>query len=97
MLNLISVGKMTQYNTGLKRANRGFTLIELMVVVVIVAIGVSLALPVFDDISQRRQVTSQAEQLAAFISQAQSEAVKQNQPIFPAPKQYRNTLNNPDL
>jgi len=61
--------------------NRGFTLIELMIVVVIVAIGVSLAVPSYTDAMQRREITAQAENLVAFVSIAQSEAVKVNELI----------------
>ena len=61
--------------------SRGFTIIELMIVVVIIAIGVALAVPTFENIAQRRQTTSEAEQLAAFLSLAQSEAVKHNEKV----------------
>lgn len=59
----------------------GFTLVELMVVLAITAIGVALATPTFEDIAERRQTTSAAEQLAAFLRTAQSEAVKRNEQI----------------
>ncbi|MGA9574757.1 MAG: GspH/FimT family pseudopilin [Lysobacterales bacterium] len=61
--------------------NKGFTLIELMIVLVIVAIGVALAVPAYQDVVQRRETTAQAEELSAFINFAQSEAVKYNQMI----------------
>ena len=62
-------------------ANKGFTLLELMIVMVIVAIGVALAVPAYQDIIQRRETTSKAEQLSAFLAYAQSEAVKTNEMI----------------
>jgi Tfp pilus assembly protein FimT len=52
-----------------------------MIVLVIVAIGVALATPTFQDVTQRRQTTAQAQELAAFLSFAQGEAVKKNTPI----------------
>jgi len=63
------------------KVSPGFTMLELMIVMVIVAIGLALAVPTFQDVTQRRQTTAQAEELAAFLSFAQSEAVKQNRPI----------------
>ena len=60
---------------------RGFTLIELMVVLAVVAIITTLALPSYRAILEKRQVTSGAQQLAAFVSSAQLEAVKRNQRV----------------
>ena len=58
--------------------NEGFTLIELMVVIAVVAIITSFALPSYRMLIEKRQVTSGAEQLASFISSAQIEAVKRS-------------------
>ena len=57
----------------------GFTLIELMITVVIVAIGVSLAVPSWNNLVQKRRTTGGAEEIAAFLASAQSEAVKRNE------------------
>lgn len=62
-------------------SNKGFTLIELMVVLAVVAVIASLALPSYRTILEKRQVTSGAEQIAAFISGVQMEAVRRNEPI----------------
>jgi prepilin-type N-terminal cleavage/methylation domain-containing protein len=58
---------------------QGFTLIELMIVVAVLAIITSLALPSYRMIMEKRQVTSGAEQIKAFLSSAQLEAVKHNE------------------
>jgi len=60
---------------------RGFTLIELVIVMVIVAIGVALAAPSYQDIIERRHTTAKAENLAAFMAYARSEAVKRNKQV----------------
>ena len=60
---------------------RGFTILELMIVLVISAIGVALAVPTYQDVMQRRETTAQAEELAAFMSFAQGEAIKTNRLI----------------
>lgn len=59
--------------------NKGFTVIELLIAVAVVAIVMSLALPSYRAILEKRQVTSGAEQVMAFLSTAQMEAVKRNQ------------------
>ena len=60
---------------------KGFTLIELMIAIGVVAIITSLALPSYRTIIEKRQVTSGAEQLAAFLSSAQMESVKRSDNI----------------
>lgn len=57
-------------------AQRGFTAIELMVVVAIVAILTALAAPSFAPLIERWRVRSAAEELSATIYFARSEAIK---------------------
>lgn len=59
--------------------NNGFTLIETMIVLAVAAIIMSLALPSYRSIVEKRQVTSAAEQLTAFLGTMKGEAVKLNQ------------------
>lgn len=61
--------------------HKGFTLIEVMIAIGVLAIIMSLALPSYRSIMEKRQVTSSAEQLSAFMSVAQMEAVKRNQQV----------------
>ncbi len=61
--------------------HKGFTVIELMITVAVIAIITSLALPSTMRIIEKRQVTSGAQQLTAFMSSAQMEAVKRNEMI----------------
>lgn len=57
----------------------GFTVIELMMAVGVLAIITALALPSYRSIIEKRRVTSAAEQAMAFLSSAQFESVKRNQ------------------
>jgi prepilin-type N-terminal cleavage/methylation domain-containing protein len=61
--------------------HKGFTLIELMVVIAVVAIITSFALPSYRTLIEKRQVTSGAQQITAFISAAKMEAIKRNEMI----------------
>jgi type IV fimbrial biogenesis protein FimT len=60
---------------------RGFTLVEVLMSVVLMAIGVALALPSYRDMVEKRQVTNGAEQLASFINSAQGVAMRTNRLI----------------
>lgn len=64
-------------NQGIK----GFTLVEVMITTVIVAISVGLALPSWNTMIEKRQLVSAAEEIASFIRFAQSEAVKSNDTV----------------
>jgi len=57
---------------------RGFTIIELMIVIGVIAIITSLALPSYRTIIEKRQVTSGAEQLGAFLSAVKIESIKRS-------------------
>ena len=59
----------------------GFTVIELMITIAVLAIVFSLALPSYRAIIEKRQVTSGAEQATAFFSTVKSIAVKRNEDI----------------
>lgn len=61
--------------------SKGFTIIEFMVALGVLAIITSLALPSYRALFEKRQVTSAAEQLGAFLSSAQLESVKRNQRV----------------
>lgn len=62
-------------------SGRGFTLIELLIVIVIIALALVLSVPSWDRATQKRRVTGAAEQVAALVTTAQSEAIKRNQPV----------------
>lgn len=63
------------------RFKSGFTLVELLVVITIVAISITFVSPSWDKASQKRRVANAAEQAAAFVALAQGEAQKRNQPV----------------
>jgi type IV fimbrial biogenesis protein FimT len=52
-----------------------------MVSIALVAISAALALPSYQNMLEKRQLTSGVEQIAAFMNAAQLEAVRRNEPI----------------
>ena len=61
--------------------HRGFTLVELMMSTVLIAIGTTLAIPSYRDMVQKRQLTHSAEQLASFVSSVQSISTRTNKVV----------------
>jgi len=66
---------------GRKARSWGFTLVELMITIVVTAIALALAVPSWENLVQKRQVTSAAEEIASFVMHAQSQAIKSNQQV----------------
>jgi type IV fimbrial biogenesis protein FimT len=60
----------------------GFTVIELMTVVVIAGVLLALALPAFNDMLERRRAEGQANELVTDLAYAKSEAVQRNRNVL---------------
>jgi type IV fimbrial biogenesis protein FimT len=60
---------------------KGFTLIELMVTIAVLAIIVTIAIPSFQDIIERNRVVTQANNILSAVQLARSEAVKRGETI----------------
>lgn len=56
----------------------GFSIIELMMSLVLLAVAMAMAIPSYREMVEKRQLTNGAEQLMAFVNAAQSESIKQN-------------------
>lgn len=59
----------------------GFTLVELLVVVVIVALGATLAAPSATDMIANRRVQAAAQSILDGLNTARAEAVRRNTPV----------------
>lgn len=60
---------------------QGFSLVELMITVAIMAIFMALAVPSFDRITLRSKLRANTNAFAQSIVQARSEAIKRNAPV----------------
>lgn len=65
---------MRKLVTGM-RNNRGFTLIEIMIVIVIIGITVGFALIAFGDFGESKRILFSAEQLTSTLRLAQQQAI----------------------
>ena len=62
------------------RQQRGFNIIELMVTVAVVGILAAVALPSFADAIARNRIAAQANDFAAAVNYARTEAIRRNSP-----------------
>ena len=60
-------------------AAKGFSIIELMISLLLIAIGAALALPSYQNMMEKRQLSRGAEQLLAFVNSAQSRSIQWNE------------------
>lgn len=60
------------------RTNSGYTLIEILIVIVILGVTLSFALMAFGDFGQRRQIIVNAEEFMTYIQFLQQQAVIEN-------------------
>jgi general secretion pathway protein H len=63
---------------GMKTSNQGFTLIEILIVLVIIGITFGFALIAFGDFGASRRIVFSAEQLANTLRLAQQQAILEN-------------------
>jgi prepilin-type N-terminal cleavage/methylation domain-containing protein len=81
-MNDKSLGARSKGKTLFISRHRGFSLVEVLMSIVLIAIGTALALPSYRDQVEKRQVTNGAEQIASFINAAQGAAMKTNREVW---------------
>lgn len=64
-----------------KRSQNGFTLIELGIIVIVIAVMATVAIPSFDSSMSRNRILSAQTELQSVLNQARSEAVKRGKTI----------------
>lgn len=85
---MLEVSAMTPHASSRRRApriGRGFTLIELMVTVSVLAIVLAVAAPSFSEFVAGQKVKTAANDLTTALILARSEAIKRNADIVVAP------------
>ena len=75
---------------------RGFTLMELMVTLAIVAIAIGMALPGFQDVKRRNLIVGEANHISAALSQARAHAIKTRRDVRMCPSTDASTCSGTD-
>ncbi|HXD37079.1 MAG TPA: GspH/FimT family pseudopilin [Rhodanobacter sp.] len=71
--------------TDMPRRPRGFSLLELMITITVMAILLAIAVPSFRDVIHRNQVSSASNAILASVSYARSEAITRGQLVYMCP------------
>jgi general secretion pathway protein H len=79
-----------------RRPRRGFTLIEMTVVLLIIAIGITLAVPLIEGGFDSREVRRAARQIAATMVHCRGEAISKSAPQELIINPERNTIATSD-
>ncbi|MDO4231155.1 MAG: GspH/FimT family pseudopilin [Lautropia sp.] len=79
-------------SSGARSGVKGFTLVELMVVMAIFAIVAAIAAPSFRDFTIRRAISAQISDFASAVRFARSEAVKRGREVSMCPALYINNI-----
>ena len=69
----------------------GFTIVELMLTIAVVAVILSIGVPSFQNLIERNQLTSGINQFISSMSLARSEAIKRNQRVSICPSRNSET------
>lgn len=78
------------------RQHNGFTLIELMIVIAILAVVMSIGYPGFRTLIQNNRMASQTNGMLGVLQLARSEAVTRRQQVTVCPSSDQNTCNSAD-
>nr|WP_320049079.1 GspH/FimT family pseudopilin [uncultured Desulfuromonas sp.] len=76
---------------------RGFTILELVVVIAIIAVAAAVALPKLMDIGKSNQVKSATRQIKDQLALARGEAIRQNNPVVVAFDSKKITVDGKDI
>ena len=66
-------------NLSIRGGHPGFTLVELLIVIVVLAIGLTIAVPSLQEFLKNNRVAAQNNELVALISLAKSQAIRLNE------------------
>lgn len=63
------------------RSRKGFTLVEVLIVIVILAVGLAIAVPNFVAMGRSNSIKAEARQLKNLLAKTRMEAVRRNQSL----------------